>query len=195
MQCHREEIEELPKVLADKVDLLPDVLRRSRAENTCQKYENAFIRWKNWGLSNGLGSGDILPAKALPVAIYLTSLIQTANTPSPIITTFYALKWYHGIYDLKSLTDSKTVINVLEAAKRILAKPTNKKLPMTMYKRLFEFGNIKNQRIICASLLAFAGFMRSSELLNVRLSDLIFEEKYMAIFVEGSKTDKYRDGC
>jgi integrase len=51
---------------------------------------------------------------------------------------------------------------------------------------------LKNQRIICASLNA--GFMRSSELLNIKISDLIFEETYLAIFVEGSKTDECRDG-
>lgn len=187
-------------MLQDKVNLLPDVLYKSRAENTSRKYEYGFSRWKRWAASNGLGEKDILPAKPLTVAIYLTSLIQTANTPSPIVTAFYAIKWFHDLYGLQSPSECKIVSNVLESAKRILSKPTCKKEPITpellmaMYTNLYKEGNLKNQRIICACLTAYAGFMRSAELLNIRVSDLLFEQNYVGVFMESSKTDKYRDG-
>lgn len=173
---------------------------RSRADNSCRKYELGFLRWKKWAESNGVGSRHILPAQVFPVSLYLVSLIQSVCTPSPVITAFYAIKWYHDICGLKSPTDSKIVANVLESAKRILAKPINKKEPISvdilldMYKRLYQVKNLKNQRIICACLLAFSGFMRSSELLNIRVSDIAFDQDYVAIFMESSKTDKYRDG-
>ena len=70
-----------------------------------------------------VGSWHILPAQVFPFALYLVSLIQTASTPSPVITAFYSIKWVHEISDMKS----KIVINVLEAAKRVLAKPKRKK--------------------------------------------------------------------
>ena len=100
---------------------------------------------------------------------------------------------------MNSPTDSKIVSNVLESAKRILGKSTVKKEPisvdilMTMFNRLYEVKNLKHHRIICAYPLAFAGFMRSSELLNIKVSDCVFDSNYMTIFVESSKTDKYRD--
>ena len=200
LQCHKDEIETLPEVLAGKVDLLPDFLLSSRAANTSQKYEYGFIRWKKWALVHGLGSGDILPAGAIPFALYLMSLTQTANTASPVTSAFYSIKWFHDLCGLTSPTSSTIVVNILESAKRILAKPTVKKEVMTvdilsaMYDRLFEPGNLKSQRIICASLLAFAGFLRSSELLNILHSDLNFHLSYLSIFLESSKTDKYRDG-
>ena len=200
LQFHHEEIEDLPEVLADKVVLLPEILRRSRADNTCRKYESGFLRWKKWAECNGVGSRYILPAQVLPVALYLVSLIQTASTASPVITAFYAIKWFHEICGMKSPTDSDTVVNVLESAKRILAKPTNKKEPisidilMAVFKRLYQEKNLKNQRVICACLLGYSGFMRSSELLNIKVSDIVFDQNYMAIFIESSKTDKYRDG-
>lgn len=181
--------------------LLPDILRRSRASSTGQKYEYAFLRWQKWATSNGLQNSDILPAKHLPVALYLASLIQTANTASPVIAAFYAIKHFHELFGMASPTDSTVVINVLEAAKRILARPKNKKLPITvdilsaMYDKLFQKDNIKSQRIIAASLLGFAGFMRSSELLNIRICDIAFDQSFMAVFVETSKTDQYRDGA
>ncbi|KAH3728136.1 hypothetical protein DPMN_054083 [Dreissena polymorpha] len=73
-----DEIQALPEVLADRVELLPDILRKSRADSTCSKYEYAFMRWRNWALGNQLGSGEILPAKAFPVALYLVSIRQSA---------------------------------------------------------------------------------------------------------------------
>ena len=122
LQSHQEEIEALPDVLTDKVVLLPEILRRSRADNSCRKYELGFLRWKKWADSNGVGSRHILPAQVFSFALYLVSLIRTASTPSPVITAFYSIKWVHDISDMKLPTDSKIVINVLEAAKRILAK-------------------------------------------------------------------------
>ncbi|XP_053378570.1 uncharacterized protein LOC123554439 [Mercenaria mercenaria] len=200
-RAHKDEIEELPEVLAGKVDLLPELLQKSRAENTCQKYKNSFDRWRKWAYCNGLGRGDILPAKPLSVSLYLCSIIQSANGSSSVIAAFYGIKWFHDLYDLKSPTESKLVQNVLEAGKRILAKPVIKKEPITisilfdLHKRLYEENNAKNQRIICACLIAFAGFLRSSELLNILVSDIVFDKEYMGIFMETSKTDKYRDGA
>ena len=91
-----------------------------------------------------------MPAQVFSFELYLVSLIQTASTPSPVITAFYSIKWVHEISDVKSPTDSKTVIIVLEAAKRILAKPKNKKEPisveilMSIYRRLYRFWHLKN---------------------------------------------------
>ena len=81
-----------------------------------------------------------------------------------------------------------------------MAKPKKEKEPisveilMNMYKRLYRFRHLKNQRIICACLLGFAGFMRSSEILNIKVADIVFDQPFMAVFIESSKTDKYRDG-
>lgn len=183
------------------MNLLPDLLRQSRAHSTDTKYHGAFMRFHKWALCNGLGSRDILPARSLAVAIYLASLIQTANTPSPVIAAFYAIKWFHDIMGLESPTNSKLVVNILESAKRILSKLKKKKEPIdintlnSIYDRLYTEENIKSQRIICAFLVAFAGFLRSSELLSIHVCDIVFHCSYMAIFMEGSKTDRYRDGA
>ena len=67
-----------------------------------------------------------------------------------------------------------------------------------MYSRLFCEGNVKNQRIICACLIGYAGyagFIRSNELLSIRRCDIMIYNTHMSIFIESSKTDKYRDGA
>ena len=181
--------------------LLPEPLQKSRAFSIVKKYGHAFEKFRKWVICNGLGSSDALPAKAFMVATYLASLIQESNSASPVISAFYAIKWYHDINGLLSPTDSKLVVNVLESGKRILGKETIKKQPVTIeiissvYNTLYEYGNIESQRIICAILVGFSGFMRSAELLNIKVSDIVFNPTYMLIFVESSKTDKYRDGA
>ena len=92
MQSHQNEIGDLPEVLADKVVLLPEILRRSRANNSCRKNELGFLRWKKWAESNGVECRHILPAQVFPVALYLVSLIQTGSTPAPVITAFFCNK-------------------------------------------------------------------------------------------------------
>ncbi|XP_069114860.1 uncharacterized protein [Argopecten irradians] len=201
LQSFGREINELPEVLLDKVTQIPELLESSRAVNTCKAYKRGFLRWKKWAINSGIKLEDTLPAKPLHVAIYLTSIIQTANSPSPLVNVFYSLKWFHDIFDFKSPTDSKLVVNILEAGKRKLARPVIKKEPVTirmlsdMFDFLFMEGNSKNQRIICASLLGYAGFLRSEELLKIKRSDIVIDSTHMRVFIESSKTDKYRDGA
>ena len=72
--------------------------------------------------------------------------------------------------------DSNLVTNILESAKRKLAKPGTKKEPITvvelltkMYPSLFCDCHVKNQRIICACLIGYAGLFRS----NLRRCDIM----------------------
>ena len=194
-------IDQLPDVLVDKVSLLTELLEGSRANSTCMSYKRGFKRWAAWALSNGLSGEDILPAKAFHVALYLSSLVQSANTPSLVINAYYSIKWFHELFDFSSVTNSKLVSNVLEAARRKLSKPVNKKEPVTVellskvFSSLYREGDLKSQRTICAFLLAYSGFLRSAELLNLRRSDFVINPTYMSVFLESSKTDRYRDGA
>ena len=45
------------------------------------------------------------------------------------------------------------------------------------------------------SVLGFFGFLRFSEIVNLRRSDIKFWENHIELFIEKSKTDKYRDGA
>jgi len=198
---HSEEINSLPDVLAGGVSLLPELLTESRAPSTAETYKRGFKRWCDWALSNNIPSKDTLPAKAFHVALYLASLIQSANSPSPIVNAFYSIKWHHELLDLPSPTDTNLVKNVLEAGKRRLCRPVKKKEPITVpvlekvYHSLYKELNVYNQRTICALLLSFSAFLRSNELLNLRRCDIEIFPMYMSVFIQSSKTDKYRDGA
>ena len=91
-QKYTDEVDDLPKALVGEMASLPGLLLDSRSQKTSKSYFQGFRKWKEWANSNNLGSGDIFPAKALHVAIYLAAIIQTANSPSPVIHAFYSLK-------------------------------------------------------------------------------------------------------
>lgn len=114
---------------------------------------------------------------------------------------FYSVKWFHDLFDFNSVSDSKLISSVLEAAKRKLSKPVKKKEPVTielltkMYESIYKEGDVKQQRTICVCLLAYAGFMKSAEILNLRTCDVLINPVYTSVFIESSKTAKYRDGA
>lgn len=99
-----------------------------------------------------------------------------------------------------SPTENLVVKNVLEGAKCRLSTRIEKKEPVTpeilstMYSSSFKEYNVMSQRFICACLLAYSGFLRVSELLNIRRCDIIFELGYISIFIPKSETDIYCDG-
>ena len=128
--------------------------------------------WCEIRMGFGVKKGDVdvgAEPAYINYCLYLASIIQTASSPSPVLTVYYSVKFYHDLYGCLSPTESSLLVNVLEAAKRKLAKSISKKEPVTIallqsvYSRLFVDSNIYNQRIICAMLIAFVGFSRNSD--------------------------------
>ena len=98
-----------------------------------------------------------------------------------MIQAFYSIRWAHYVISVISPTESFVAKSILGGAKTRLCVPTVKKEPVTellqkMYDSLLSAKNVYNQRAMCACLLAYAGFMRISELLNLRICDINFSQ-------------------
>ena len=112
------------------------------------------------------------------------------------------LKWAHQIAGKCDPCDSFLVKIVGEGAtcKRMLSRPTIKKQPIApeiILKLVQSFGQNSNsydKRTIAICLLAYSGFLRSSELVNLKCCDVVFHDLYVSLFIEKSKTDQHRDG-
>ncbi len=171
----------------------------ARADSTCRSYNNGFKRFRVWAESHGLSA--CVPVTPLHCALYLLSLVQSSDSISPVINAFYSLRYVHVVVGLASPTENTLVQNVLEAGKRKLCKPVSKKKPITIsqIRSLFFMSNcqscLKDSRLMTMILVAFCGFLRSCELLNIARCDINFHDQYMSIFIEASKTDVYRDGA
>ena len=55
-------------------------------------------------------------------------------------------------------------------------------------------GNLLQIRFVVVCLLGFSGFLRISELLEIRVCDLTFDEECLKVLIPKSKTDQVKEG-
>lgn len=96
---------------------------------------------------------------------------------------------------LKNHCEEKFAIFTVDGARKILSKPITKKEPITVdiMKKLYDLygvsSDLSDLKIYCMFSLAFAGFLRFNELVNIRFADLTFFDSQVQIFIPKSKTD------
>ncbi len=179
---------------------LPDLILSAHADGTKRKYLPHWKKWATW--ANHFEEVKILPAEPFFVALYISQLVAEGASLNSVITIFCAIRWMHQFHDLSSPTDSKFVKLALEGAKRKLAvnKANNQKDPIEPehikeIAEKFELSeNILDIRFVVLCLLGFSGFLRISELLEIQVKHIIFEENCVKITIEKSKTDQLREG-
>jgi len=179
-------------------DLLPSVVISDRAPNTVEKYVRAFLQWKSFAISKHL---PFLPATGPHVALYLLKLLQSARSPAPLSTATFAIAWAHRKAGYRSPHLHHLPAQVLQAAKRILAAPTAKKLPLTTRdvhklctKYLSSSTDLDTLQTLCLIVLGFSGFLRWDDLSQLHADDITFCNSYVALFLEKRKNDQFREG-
>jgi integrase len=55
-----------------------------------------------------------------------------------------------------------------------------------------EYSRLSDIRICCMCLISYAGFLRFSELVHLRRSDIVINEISVNLFVQKSKTDRFQ---
>ena len=153
-----------------------------------------FSKWQQW--VSQLSNTKTVPADDTHVIAYIMNLFQKNKSFENIRNSFFAIKCFH--YE-NVLTGGLPYL-VLEEIKLVSQKILRKKLLLTtehLRKLQKIFGgknmNLKDLRTTLVFFL-FTGFLRYSEVSNLRISDIVVHDSYMAIFIEKSKTDIYRNG-
>ena len=177
---------------------LKSTILASRASGTSENYLRAFNKWKTFA-SDVLGTSEF-PVRPIDCALYLQHLLESSKSVATINCAFYAFKWIHLLAGVDSPTLHPTVIAVKEGAVRLASQPTvNRKEPLEAHhlKLLAAETNLEDLlqlRNLVMFILAFSGFLRSSELCVIRSRDVQFNEGYVKISIEKSKTDQLREG-
>ena len=178
---------------------LGKVLEASRAKKTAYKYNNAFAEFEKWCNENEVNQ----PASVDDISRFLIKLYQKQAPYSRMETIFYAIKWKYDCNSklISNPCNSPFIRNVLLGLKKLLAKPIVKKEPVTpeILKAIMEkYGssdNLIDIRLCSMILLAYAGFFRFDELINIRRCDIQMFVSYINIFVCKSKMDIFRQGA
>ena len=151
--------------LQELAESLPAVVLRGKAPSTVKKYSGAFVRWKKW--ASARREIEIFPVQPLHLSLYLSYLIQKSASAAPVEHMVCATSWVHTIALQEDPTEHSLVKQVVAGAKRILAKPTSKKEPVTssiLRMLVDKFGSndapLSDVRTLSICLLSFAGFLR-----------------------------------
>ena len=171
---------------------LPGVLLKSRADSTTRKYQYAFLRWAKWAKKNRM---EVCPASEVGVKLYLVHLGETIASRSAVETAVNAISWAHGLAGVPSLASAPLLSATREGLHRKLAKPVVKKQPVSatllqkMVQSLGHAPSLSDIRLVSVALLAFAGFLRYSEISGLRCCDVSFKTGYMSVHIVRSKTE------
>ena len=175
---------ELRKLAAD----LPLRTIEAKAPSTTDRYSRAFQKFREW--SSPYNEVVCLPSDEISVALYLESLIQGGSPYSSLESACYGINWAHNLYGFQSPCDSKLVKNVLEAAKRGLAKPVSKKEPVTPAMILDicnrfagPNANLSDLRLATICVTAYTAFLRYNELASLRCCDVSSCDSFLKIYV------------
>ena len=185
-------------ILNDLAEKLPEYLISSKADNTQKKYRYGFNLWCKWSKLHSLPS---LPASHLHIALYLIHLSETANSINKLDEAIYAISWAHMLAGFPDPCKTSLVHSVREGAHRKIGHTVIRKEPVTpeiLQNIVSRYGssscNLKDLRIATMCLISYAGFLRFSELANLKRSNITFCSTHVTLTLEKSKTDVYREG-
>ena len=106
----------------------------------------------------------------------------------------------HTINDHVDPTESNIVKNMLECAKRLNSKPVVKKETVSS-EHLIELCNMYSTstdvidlRDLAMIVICYSGFLRFSEVSELKCNDITFKVDHLVIKIRKSKTDIYRSG-
>ncbi|KAL4552751.1 hypothetical protein Ndes2526B_g02663 [Nannochloris sp. 'desiccata'] len=152
------------------------------------------------------------PAAACPrrctdekIRLYLTHLLVKSEAQqkkaSVLLGPRDAISTLHKMCGLPSPTTDEIVTQILEGAKRILARPIKKRAPLTtvhLQQLASRFrgaaANVQDHMLVTAMSVGFFGFFRYSDLAAITAQHVRFARGHMRIFLPGSKTDQLRHG-
>ena len=176
------------------IDRMAAHIISSKSDSTVEKYNYQVKAFKSYCETKNL---QCLPAYPIHVAMYLSSLIDKGKSDSVVSAAFYGIKWYHCVNDVEDPTESSIVKAMLESAKRLNSKPTQKKDVVTA-KHLVELCDIYKEatdviilRDLSMILVCYSGFLRFDEASNLRCCDVLFNADYVTLSIRKSKTDIY----
>lgn len=168
------------------------LLEASRAPSTLTAYVGTFEKYRKFVLSK---NGLVLPVRVPLLLDYLQLFVSKGSTAGTVKSQVFAINYISKIAGYGPVS-SFALTTYLEGAARLCA-------PANAQKRHFEKSHVfsvmaflmpdspfKLIRDVAMFVVAFFGFLRASELLALKCSDIAFTSDSMTLFVRKSKTDQ-----
>lgn len=141
-------------------------IKKSVSYNTSKKHQFYFKKFEDWCNINEVPS---LPSKACVIAVFLSGKIQGGVSESVLLAYFHSIKWFHDVHCSYNPCDEKLIHMLIQGGRRMLAKPVQKKEPITVeiLKNIHNsFGldknkhDLKSVRLFCMLIVGYGGFLK-----------------------------------
>ena len=143
---------------------------------------------------------ETITSRGQVCGFYLLDLVKQGESFNVINMSRFAVKAYHKFCGY-NICNSFFRLSIYEGVKRKLQCMPNKKSPITprhlslMYNlSKGENWNLRDLRTLTICILAYAVFLRFSEVSVLKRDDIDIRDAYTRLFLEQSKTDIYRSG-
>ena len=171
----------------------------AKSEQTKRKYASHWKKFEIWAKDNGLPSK--LPVSPYYVGLFLTHIAKYCKSTSSLSAYYYGIKWAHDVCGAEDPTQDSFTRLILEGAKRKLHPTTIKKEYFTTdivtkicSNYAIDDSSLRELRFSAMCVLAFAGFLRISEVLNLKYGNVKIHSDRIALFIIKSKNDVYNEG-
>ena len=140
---------------------LPAVLVHDHAVTTVVTYLHAYKSWKSWASCH---DAAFLPADPVVFTLHIISLIQQTRSVSSVNSAVYGVSWVHKKSGYQEPGEYSVVKQVVDAARRILARPAGCKEPLTsvLVQKVIshlEKGKLGDLQLAALFSLGFFGFL------------------------------------
>jgi len=186
--------------LKTSADNLPNLLDAAYAESSIDKYKSAWFKWKAW--SDRFPEVSAIPAEPFFIALYFNDLVAEKSKVGAINNAINGIRWMHIRQGYESPTYHPFLQMAAEGARRLCSSnsTSNQKEPITLEiigKLIDKIGvshNLMNLRLVVLTLIGFSGFLRISEILQMKVEDVRIFEDHIKINIPKSKCDQLRFG-
>jgi site-specific recombinase XerD len=175
----------------DELAAVHKYLKSQHASSTQRAYAADWRCFRTWCDERGLSA---LPASAETVALFLSCSAEAGHRPSTLARRTAAIRLVHRSHEMESPTNSEVVKATMRGIRRELGTAPVQKAPalaqhIRSMAALADISTDAGARDRAILLLGFAGALRRSELVALRVEDLEETHHGFRITIRQSKTD------
>lgn len=169
----------------------------AKSKNTIKTYESYFKSFCKWCHRYEFSP---IPCSSYTLALYLAHVKSEVKSESKLNAILFSISYAHKQSGFEDPSCSDLIKQVKEGILRSVGKKQTPKAPLSrndIENIVTFFGNdecLFNKRFVAMAVLSFYGFLRFSEVVRLKRSDITFKEDCIEINIQSSKTDQYSKG-
>ena len=173
----------------------------SNAQRTRERYTGVFRAFTAFCAGHRIPRTAFFPASAAVVALYVQHVSARGLAASSVRVALAAIKWAHVVSGYADPCTDATLRLVVAGAQREAARPVRHANPLRpvdldrCLRHLQARYTFRSVRLALMMRIAFAAFLRISELMALRWCDITVRDGALCVFIARRKNDQEAQGA